>query len=366
MSYEDNPLALDEVPIEELGLSKRTIYLVKQAGITSIGDLLDFFARGAEAMITVQGRFLDAMYAEVKPKLEEQGWFKYKSPLKSLPFTYDFEELWDYDQPAATEEKFRQRLTSIASANEADYRLQLLTQIARAQGLQRKFEQAHNTLNSVEAQLRDDLPVVRIRYLLERGRVYNSSNAKEQARPFFLQALELAQAHREDFYAVDAAHMMAIVEPPDEQMAWNLKALELAEASSDPRARKWLGSLYNNIGWTYHDLGQYEQALNMFEKALAWRETQGKEKETRIAKWCIARVLRSLNRIPEALAILRELEPFADGYTYEELGECLLLQGKQDEAQSYFARAHEILSQDEWLVANEAPRLERLRELARV
>jgi tetratricopeptide (TPR) repeat protein len=276
---------------------------------------------------------------------------------------YDFDQLWDYDQPAATEEQFRQRL---ASANDDDYRLQLLTQIARAQGLQRKFEQAHQMLNSVEAQLRGDLPVARIRYLLERGRVYNSSGAKEQARPLFLQALEHAQANGQDFYAVDAAHMMAIVEPPDEQMAWNLKALELAEASSEPRARKWLGSLYNNIGWTYHDLGQYEQALSLFEKALAWREAQGQEKETRIARWCIARVMRSLNRIPEALAILRELEPVATGYTYEELGECLLLQGKKDEAQPYFARAYQVLSQDEWLVANEAPRLERLRELAKV
>lgn len=276
---------------------------------------------------------------------------------------YDFDQLWDYDQPATTEEQFRQRL---ASASDDDDRLQLLTQIARAQGLQRKFEQAHRTLDSVEAPLRDDLPVARIRYLLERGRVYNSSGAKEQARPLFMQALELAQANQEDFYAVDAAHMLAIVEPPDEQMAWNLKALELAEMSSEPRAQKWLGSLYNNNGWTYHDLGQYEQALSLFERAAAWREAQGQEKETRIARWCVARVLRSLNRIPEALVILRELEPVATGYTYEELGECLLLQGETEAAQPYFARAYEILSQDEWLVANEPQHLQRLRDLAKM
>lgn len=276
---------------------------------------------------------------------------------------YDFDQLWDYDQPAATEEQFRQRLPNTQSDDE---RLQLLTQIARAQGLQRKFEMAHKTLDSVEAQLNDNLEIAHIRYLLERGRVYNSSGAVEQARPLFLRALELAQANREDFYAVDAAHMIAIVELPDEQMGWNLKALELAEASSEPRAQKWLGPLYNNLGWTYHDLGQYEQALSIFEKALVWRQSQGQEKETRIALWCVARVLRSLNRIPEALAILRELEPVATGYTYEELGECLLLQGNQDDAQPYFARAYQVLSQDEWLVTNEAQRLQRLRELAKL
>jgi tetratricopeptide (TPR) repeat protein len=275
--------------------------------------------------------------------------------------SYDFDQQWNYDQPAATEERFRQLLPS---ASDADYRLQLLTQIARTQGLQRKFEPAHRTLDQVQAQLRDDLPVARIRYLLERGRVYNSSGAKQQAREMFLGALELAQAQGQDFYAVDAAHMLAIVEPTSEQLAWSLKALELAETASEARARSWLGSLYNNIGWTYHDLGQYEQALALFEKAANWREQQGQERETHIARWCVARALRSLNRIPEALAILRQLEPNADGYTYEELGECLLLQGDAAAAQPYFARAYEELSKDEWLVANEPGRLQRLRELA--
>jgi tetratricopeptide (TPR) repeat protein len=275
--------------------------------------------------------------------------------------TYDFDALWNYDQPAETEQQFRGLLSQ---APDEDYRLQLLSQIARAQGLQRKFEEAHQTLDEVESQLHNDLVTANIRFLLERGRVYNSSGARAQARPLFLQALELAQANGEDFYAVDAAHMMALVEPPDEQLGWNLKALELAETAQEDRARSWLGSLYNNIGWTYHDLGQFEQALDVFQKALEWRETQGQESETRIARWCIARALRSLNRVPEALAILRELEPFADGYTDEELGENLLLQGDTQAAQPYFARAYERLSQDPWLLAHEPDRIKRLRQLA--
>ena len=273
----------------------------------------------------------------------------------------DFDGLWNYEQPAETEEKFRHLLPGVLND---DYRLQLLTQIARAQGLQRKFEDAHHTLDEVETQLDDSLVTARIRYLLERGRVYNSSGARAQARPLFLQALELAQANGEDFYAVDAAHMLAIVEPPDEQLGWNLKALELAENAQEERAHSWLGSLYNNIGWTYHDLGQYEQALDTFQKALEWREGQDQERETQIARWCVARTLRSLDRIPEALVILRELELHADGYTHEELGECLLLQGDEQAAQPYFARAYDNLSQDPWLVANEPARLERLHQLA--
>jgi len=205
----------------------------------------------------------------------------------------------------------------------------------------------------------------RIRYLLERGRVFNSSNSPEKARPYFLEAFDLAQAAGQDFYAVDAAHMIAIVEPPAEQLAWDLKALHLAENSPSARARKWLGSLYNNIGWTYHDMARYDDALNIFEKALAWQQANGQPENIRIAQWCVARMLRSLGRIPEAMTILREIEPHDGGYVYEELGECLLLTNRSAEAQPYFALAYQALSKDSWLAANEPKRLERLSMLGK-
>ncbi len=248
----------------------------------------------------------------------------------------DFDDLWDYDDPEATERKFRQLLPS--ATTDASYHAQLLTQIARAQGLQRKFDEAHQTLDEVRRLLADDLKQARIRYLLERGRVFNSSKQREQARPFFLEAWELSTSANEDFYAIDAAHMLGIVEPPEQALEWNLKALALAEQSHDMRAQKWRGSLYNNIGWAYHDSGKYEEALALFEKALRWREAQGRLPEIRIAKWCVARALRSLGRLEEALAtqqvLLAEHKAAGgkDGYVYEELGECLLALDREAEA----------------------------------
>ncbi len=277
---------------------------------------------------------------------------------------FDFDQLWDYNQPSLTERQFRQILDSLED-EEADYRLQLLTQIARTQGLQRNFEQAHQTLDEVETQLSDSTVIARIRYALERGRVFNSSNFPEKARTYFLDAFDLAQAAGQDAFAVDAAHMVAIVEPPAQQLEWNLKALHLAENSPSKRAQKWLGSLYNNIGWTYHDLKQYDAALTIFEKAVVWQEANGQAENIRIAQWCVARTLRSLGRIPEAMRILREIEPQNDGYVYEELGECLLLIGKAAESQPYFARAYQELSKDDWLAANEPERLKRLSELGK-
>ncbi len=282
----------------------------------------------------------------------------------------EFDKLWNYDDPAATERQFRQLLPDAESDGDKSYLAQLLTQIARAQGLQREFENAHQTLDVVSKLLDDDLTTARIRYLLERGRIFNSSGKKDQAYPLFFEAWELAQTAHEDFYAVDAAHMLAIVESGNEQMAWNLKALALAESSSQPRAQKWLGSLYNNIGWTYHDNMQYDEALDIFEKALKFREEQGEASTIRIAKWCVARTVRSLGRVQEALdrqfALLDEHHTAgtSDGFVSEEIGECLLALGRAEESCSFFAQAYAELSKDEWLVANEQARLERLKSLS--
>ena len=68
------------------------------------------------------------------------------APSTGLP---DFNLLWDYGQPAETEARFRELLPAARACGDRDYYLQLLTQIARAQGLQKRFEQAHATLDHV-------------------------------------------------------------------------------------------------------------------------------------------------------------------------------------------------------------------------
>jgi len=253
------------------------------------------------------------------------------------------------------------------------YLTQLLTQIARAEGLQRKFQDAHKTLDRVEkAMLKAEADdKTRVRYLLERGRVFNSSGKRDEARPLFLQALDLAAKSKDDFNAVDAAHMMAIVEPTEKQSEWNLKALDIAENSEDEKARKWRGSLYNNIGWTYFEQKQYEESLLMFEKAVEFREKEGDPNKIMIAKWCVAKSLRMMDHTEEALEMQRSLfEQYQaagkkSGYVYEEIAECLTVMGQEQEAQGWFAAAYEELSRDPRL-ANEQDRLNRLRELGKV
>lgn len=284
----------------------------------------------------------------------------------------DFDKLWDYSNPAETERKFMEFLPKAEKSQDISYYTQLLTQIARAKSLQKKFDEAHKTLDKAKDLIDENMVLVRIRYNLERGRTYNSSGVFDNAKAYFLEAYELAESMRLDFYTVDAAHMMAIVEKGDDSLKWNEIAMKHARASRDEQARNWLGSLYNNTGWTYSEMGNYDKALELFEKNVKWHEERKSKRQLIIAKWCVARTLRSLGKTNDALEMqkrlldeVEEMKVEQDGYIFEEIGECLLLNGKTDEAKPFFAKAYDLLSKDIWLAANEADRLERMKSLSK-
>ena len=279
--------------------------------------------------------------------------------------------LWNYSDPAGTAERFQALLPEVAASANRAYHVELLSQLARTHSLRRQFAQAHELLDKANGLLSDEMVVPQMRCLLERGRTFNSAGEPQRALPLFEAAFVLGTAvsPQADFHTIDAAHMMAIAElDPAEQLKWNEHALALAEETPDVRAAGWLGSLYNNLGWTYHEMGDFERALTLFEKAVAWREAVHPEQpETiRIAKWSVGRTLRSLGRFDEALAVqqilLAEHESAgqADGFVFEEIGECLLALERADEARPYFAQAYAELSQLDWL---EPRRLARLQQL---
>ena len=274
--------------------------------------------------------------------------------------------LWDFSDPAGSEQRFRTLLDRLAGDPEGEAVVR--TQIARAEGLQRSFEDGHATLDAVEA-----LPAARgarvaVRVALERGRLHNSAGEAGKARPLFVAAFERARDAGEEALAIDAAHMIAIVEPAAAAKAeWNERALALAEASGDPLARRWRASLLNNLGWTRHEEGRFAEALALFEAALvARREQGGAPGPLHVARWAVARAKRSLGRYEEALAAQRTLAAEAaeeDGHVFEEIAECLLALGRGDEARTWFARAHASLAGDPWFAEAEPARLERLRAL---
>src|SRR5206468_3280997 len=188
-------------------------------------------------------------------------------------------------------------LAAQAPAAQAAERALYQTQVARALGLQQRFDEAQAVLDTVEAAAAALPPGatathVRARLAIERGRAWNSAGDFGRARPLFEQAVALADSAGLEGLAVDAAHMVAIA-----------ARIEMHDATGGHEAR-----------------------------------------------WAVARCLRSLGRIDEALAAQRALlaedenTRQHDGYVYEEIGECLAAQHKEAEAQPWFAKAYADLS----------------------
>ncbi|VFB11520.1 Predicted ATPase [Aeromonas salmonicida] len=284
----------------------------------------------------------------------------------------DFMAQWNYQDPAASALRFHALLPEARTAANLQLELELLTQIARTHSLQRQFAEAHQLLDEIEPRLTDATPRARLRALLERGRTFNSAGDKATARTLFEQAWQLGLKSKELYLAIDAAHMIAIAAPLEEQSRWHQLAMELAERSQDEKVRGWLASLYNNQGWTLFELGRFDEARVFQQKCLAWHEQHNNTAKAFIARWSLARLTRAQGLHEQALAELKQLqvemaeagEP-EDGYLFEELGENALVLDDQA-APEYFSRAWFLLSQDRWFKANEAERLARLKQLAKL
>jgi tetratricopeptide (TPR) repeat protein len=286
-------------------------------------------------------------------------------------YSQRLDALWDFDHPATSEARFR----SEAARHPPQSReaVEAATQVARSQGLQRHFTETDATLDAVERTLDAQPARIRVRYLLERGRRQNSSGQPAEAVKWFERALTASAADRlpgAAYYRVDALHMLAIAAPRDKQLDWHREALAAAESAPDARTRGWRASLLHNLGWTMHDKGDYTAALDYWQQALAAREAAHDASRTRIARWTVARGLRSVGRLDEAEAMQRALaEEFAaanapDGYVFEELAEIAVAKGDRVAARAWAAKAHALLSQDADLRANDPARLARLAALA--
>ena len=290
----------------------------------------------------------------------------------SVDYSERLDALWNFERPAESEVRLRAEAARQAQPLSREA-MEATTQIARALGLQRRFEEADRMLDTVQATLATQPARVRVRYLLERGRRDNSSGNARGAFGWFEQALAASDGDTlpgAEFYRVDALHMLAIAAPPAQQLDWNQKALAAAHAAADPRARGWRGSLLHNLGWTMHERGDYAAALAYWQQALAVREAAHDVTRTRIARWTVARGLRSLGRLDEAEAMQRALADelqaanAPDGYVFEELAEIALARGDRLAARPWAAKAYALLSEDADLRANDPARLARLAELA--
>ena len=187
----------------------------------------------------------------------------------------DVAPLWNYSDPEGSEQRFRQALATAGG----DDALELQTQIARTYGIRRDFEEARRILAGIEADVARAGAAPQVRWHLELGRTYASpvhrpeeitAESREKARSAYMRAFEKAQTARLDYLAIDALHMLAIVDAdPVAQFAWNEKALAYLDRSTQEEAKKWEGPLRNNVGYAYHLAGRYDEAIAQYRLSLA-------------------------------------------------------------------------------------------------
>jgi tetratricopeptide (TPR) repeat protein len=262
----------------------------------------------------------------------------------------DLDALWDFGKPELSEQRFT---AALAGASE-DERLILQTQIARTWGLRRDFARARAVLAQAAPSLEKASTEARSRHALELGRTHASAaHGKDQvtpadletARASFTRAFEIASAARLDGLAVDALHMMVFVDTaPEQQQQWNRKALAYVERSTQPAAKRWEGSLRNNLGYSLHLQGDYDAAIAQFRLSREAYARQGGTRSVRIADWMIARSLRMQGKLREALAVQERLEQewaaagAADSYVLQELELLHRALGNEARAEEYRQR----------------------------
>jgi tetratricopeptide (TPR) repeat protein len=169
--------------------------------------------------------------------------------------------LWDFDDLGSTEERLREQLTGETSPAG---RAEVLTQLARIQGLRGSFHDGDALLDEAHS-LGAGARAVEARVDLERGRLRRSSGDPEAARPLFESAYASALETEQYFLAADAAHMVALVAGDGGGFVeWTQRGVELGERHES--ASYWLGPLLNNLGWEHYDAGDYGPALDAFER----------------------------------------------------------------------------------------------------
>ena len=274
--------------------------------------------------------------------------------------------LWDFNDLDTSEKRLREQLDA---ETRDPGRAEVLTQLARVEGLQDRFEAGDKLIDEAVALAGDDKAAL-ARIDLERGRLRRSGGDPDAARPLFVSAFDIAMDAGQTFIAADSAHMAALVAGGREGFVdWTRRGIDLAEA--DQGARYWLGPLYNNLGWEYYDAGDYQEALNAFERQVTAREEDGDGQGViEISRYAVGKTLRALGRSPEAIPMLETAVAWADGegapdgWFHEELAEEYAAVGRDAAAAEQARAAIPLLERDDPDFATDEARTARLRALA--
>jgi tetratricopeptide (TPR) repeat protein len=248
-----------------------------------------------------------------------------------------------YDEAEGMYERAR---VSARDAGNLSVEIEATAQRARCNLTQDRFDSAKAWLDRAKAIAAPEQPSGWARYLGVKGRWEWRNGRSEAAVPIFVEMYDFATAHKLYYHQVDAAHMVAIVAPLDQQEEWALKGIKDAEASSSTR---WLGPLWNNLGGTYCDLKRYDDAVNAYKEAREYHWRFGSEMNKFWADYSVGYALRLEGKFDEAMTWLSPCLAWAQrlgdhdaiGSTDEQIGDVMAARGNKKDALQYYQKALE-------------------------
>jgi tetratricopeptide (TPR) repeat protein len=264
--------------------------------------------------------------------------------------------LFDSRNYAEATETYLQAVTAAEKKGEGVTLVEALSQVARGYLAQGKKDQGRPWLEKARAIASDRDPEAWSRYLGVRGRFEWKDDELKVATATFRDMYDYCLRHKLHERAVDAAHMVAITAGHDEQIVWARKGIEAAEVG---KLEGWLGPLWNNLGWTYDEMGQFKESLEALTKAREYHYKVGDEHAKLVADWSVGHAYRKLGEIDSALKWLGPVLEWAEkryaadrnpdtaewvGHSCRELGEIAVLQGKLGEGLKYLERARDELT----------------------
>ena len=292
----------------------------------------------------------------------------------------DIDGFWGQEPASAVEFTLRNKIKTYAQPFGPE-QIEWLSQLGRSLLLQDKIDDAKKILADAFAKA-EALPPSKekdrclVRLSLENGRLFWITRSISQAQGQFKKAWELAETNSLGFFLVDAAVMMTLISPAKQKFDWLDKAFMFLGADNDPATAAltslWRPHLHILKAWQLFDARRFQEAYEDFEKASRLQLNGPERVDKNILKWSLARSLRSLHRLPEALEILYSLKnefeknQTPQGEVFLEIGECLQLQQQVAEAKTYFELAYAELSKNPWYIDNQEAELSRIRFLSKL
>jgi tetratricopeptide (TPR) repeat protein len=246
--------------------------------------------------------------------------------------------LWDPEDLHASKSRFD---AALAATDDPQEQVLCLSQLARIAGLEADFTQGEMLLEQAR-NIGPDAPR-EARLLLEKARLEREEGRSAQAATGFHQAAQRGRAAGALDVAMEALHLQAESAPTPIARA----LVEQAESicANSPSHRRYLGPMYSTFAWALFEEGDFKAAYDIFRQDHELRRSLKTEEKRRAAGVNMAKMLRYMGRLSEALEQLQRLtvEIGPQGYglslVFEERAELAHTAGRHSEARQYAADA---------------------------